>query len=137
MSIYKSQQHRSPKNTACRCDIMETYCSSDSQHTKQHTKKATRLGQRGIRFGLSQGDLSNSDGRRKLYEYLIKYQPRDVWMSPSCKAWRRWNQFNASKSAEAGRKVMIARDHETIRMLLCDAVCQYQILEKGSRYNTP
>ena len=118
-----SQRHRIPKNPSSKYDLLEIYCSSESQLTKE----AIRLGKRAIRFGLNQGDLSNFDGRKKLYECLIKYQPRDVWMSPSCKAWCRWNQFNASKSPEAARKVMNARDHETIHVWLCDAMCQYQI----------
>ena len=118
-----SQRHRIAEKQSCRYDLMEIYCSSDSQLTKE----ATRLGLKAVRFGLSQGDLSNEDGRRKLYEYLIKYQPRDIWMSPSCKAWCRWNQFNASKSPEAARKVINAREQEAIHMLVCDAVCQYQL----------
>ncbi len=120
---FQANKHRFPQNTGYKYDFMEIYCSSDSQLTKE----ITRLGKRAIRFGLKQGDLSNRDGRQKLYEYLMRYQPRDVWMSPSCKAWCRWNQFNASKSPEAARKVMNARDHETIHMLLCNAVCQHQI----------
>ena len=120
---FRANKHRFPQNMVHKYDLLEIYCSSDSQLTKE----AIRLGQKAIRFGLKQGDLSNSDGRKRLYECLMRYQPRDVWMSPSCKAWCRWNQFNASKSPEAARKVMNARDQETIHMLLCDAVCQHQI----------
>ena len=51
------------------------------------------------RYGLKQGDLSTKDGRTRLYDRLLVKQPRDIWMSPRCKAWCRWNQFNMSKNA--------------------------------------
>ena len=123
IEYFWDQRHRLGKNQSYRYDLMEIYCSSESQLTKE----ATRLGLKAVRFGLNQGDLANKDGRLKLYEYLIRYQPRDIWMSPSCKAWCRWNQFNASKSPEAARKVINAREHEAIHMLVCDAVCQHQL----------
>jgi hypothetical protein len=78
-------------------DSLEIYCSSESQLTKQ----CIRQGLRAMRFGLREGDLSNFEGRAQLYHVLFKYRPRNIWMSPKCKAWCRWNQFNANRSADA------------------------------------
>ena len=41
-------------HSGSRCDVLEVYCSSDSQLTKQ----SIRQGLRAIRFGLRDGDLS-------------------------------------------------------------------------------
>jgi len=83
-----------PANPPPKCDLLEIYCSSDSQLTKQ----CLRQGGRAIRFGLKQGDLQYRDNRHKLYDMIYHYRPRDIWMSPACKAWNKWSVFNASRS---------------------------------------
>ena len=45
-------------------DVLEVYCSSESQLTKQ----CIRQGLKTVRFGLAQGDLNTFEGRCKLYE---------------------------------------------------------------------
>ena len=103
-------------------DSLEIYCSSDSQLTKQ----CIRQGLRALRFGLKEGDLSCFEGRAKLYHVLFRYRPRNVWMSPKCKAWCRWNQFNANRSPEMANKVMRARQEDECHLLLCEAVFTLQ-----------
>jgi exonuclease I len=79
-----------------------------------------------MRFGLREGDLSNFEGRAQLYHVLFKYRPRNIWMSPKCKAWCRWNQFNANRSAAMASQVMRARQEDEPHLLLCEAVFTLQ-----------
>ena len=103
-------------------DSLEIYCSSDSQLTKQ----CIRQGLRAMRFGLKEGDLSCFEGRTNLYHVLFRYRPRNVWMSPKCKAWCKWNQFNANRSPEMANRVMRARQDDENHLLLCEAVFTLQ-----------
>ena len=48
-------------------------------------------------------------------------------MSPKCKAWCKWNQFNMTKSAATAKKVMQAREDDEVHLLLCDALFQHQM----------
>ena len=78
------------------------------------------------RFGLKQGDLSTASGRRCLYDRLLLKQPRHIWMSPRCKAWCRWNQFNMTKTPELANRIMKDRLEDIVHLLLCDAFFQFQ-----------
>ena len=122
--MIKKRYARNPtqRETPTKIDILEIYCASDSQITKQ----GERQGLKTRRFGLSQGDLATYIGRCKLYDCLLKGKPRDVWMSPSCKAWCRWNQFNASRSQEMAVRVMHARQNDEVHLMLSSAVFWYQ-----------
>ena len=64
-------------------DVMEIYCSADSEITKQ----ARELGMHAERFCLQDGDLATVEGRHRLYSRLIKALPRHLWIAPKCKAW--------------------------------------------------
>ena len=116
----EDKKHQIPRSH--RIDVLEIYCSSDSELTQQ----AQKQGLTAIRFGLKQGDLSTYEGRRRLYILLIRFRPRDVWMSPACRAWCKWNQFNASKSPEAAARVMEARQQDEVHLQLCSAVYWFQ-----------
>eukprot|EP00438_Fugacium_kawagutii_P029976 Skav217703 [mRNA] locus=scaffold2294:90003:97141:- [translate_table: standard] len=120
----------SPARHVGRLDLLEIYCSSDSQLTKQ----ALRSGLRAMRFGLAQGDLSTYEGRCRLYDLLLSGRPKHVWVSPKCKAWCRWNQFNASRSPAAAQRVMEAQAGDLVHLQLCDAVLEHQ-LNQGSGYH--
>ncbi len=115
----KHPPHKTPRG---RLDLLEIYCSDDSQLNQQGKKQGMTV----HRFSLSQGDLRTQEGRMRLYDLLIRFQPRDVWMSPVCKAWCKWNQFNASKSPEAAQRVMEARQQDEVHLKLCSAVFWYQ-----------
>ena len=62
------------------------------------------------------------EGRCRLYDVLIRYRPKHVWMSPRCKAWCKWNQFNAGRSLKAAEKVLRARKDDIVHLMLCGAV---------------
>ena len=108
------EQHRS--------DLLEIYCSSDSQLTKQ----AEKAGLTADRFGLRQGDLRYKDGRYRLYDVLILKRPENVWLAPSCRARCKWSQFNAMRSPELAKKVIDARQGEEVHLMLCAAIFEFQ-----------
>ena len=105
-----------------RCALVEVYCSHDSQLTRQCLRNHGKA----FRFGLSQGDLTHYENRCKLYDLIFSTLPENIWMSPSCKAWNKWSQFNAARSVEMARKVMQARVDDEVHLLLCDALFDFQ-----------
>ena len=102
--------------------LLEVYCSQDSELTKQ----ALKQGSAASRFGLRDGNLTTFEGRRNLYDRLMQVLPRDIWMSPSCRAWCRWNIFNMCRSIESAKRVIEARERDSVHLLLCDALFQFQ-----------
>ena len=65
----------SKRGRQIRSELIEVYCSQDSQLTNSMWK----LNGDAERFGLKQGDLSTKDGRTRLYDRLLVKQPRDIW----------------------------------------------------------
>ena len=103
-------------------DLMEIYCSQDSELTKQGLK----VGLAATRFGLRDGDLSTEQGRRCLYDRLWVYRPEHVWMSPKCRAWCRWATFNMHRSPTSAQKVLSSREEDRVHLLLCSAIMELQ-----------
>ena len=120
----KSQgvHNQSLKGRSIRSDLFEIYCSQDSQLTHS----MNQLNGDAERFGLKQGDLSTREGRCRLYDRLLVKQPRHLWMSPRCRAWCRWSQFNMSKSPELAKRIIQDRKEDCVHLLLCDALFQFQ-----------
>ena len=104
-------------------DVMEVYCSEESELTNQ----AKAQGLMAERFCRRDGDLSTITGRKALYDRLLKCLPRNLWLSPKCTAWCKWASFNMSKSPEAARKIHEARAADLEHLLLCDALFQFQL----------
>lgn len=78
-----------------------------TEHEAQsYTTQVNALGGRAKRFGLGEGDLSTSTGRRKLFQVLVRERPKDLWYSPVCAPWCKWSQFNALKSLALCEKVL-------------------------------
>ena len=86
------------------------------------------------RHGLNDRDLSTADGRIKLYDRLLQLLPRHVWLSPKCRAWCRWNEFNRDRSRELAQKVMRARADDQVHLLLCDAVFEFQTIRSDTSH---
>ena len=118
----KGVNQYSSRGRQIRSELIEVYCSQDSQLTECMLK----LNGDAERFGLKQGDLSTTNGRFHLYDRLLLKQPRHLWMSPRCKAWCRWNQFNMSKTPELAQRIMQDRQDDLVHLLLCDALFQFQ-----------
>ena len=108
--------------SSSKSDLLEIYCSSESELTQQCQK----AGMVAYRFGLKQGDLTHANGRCRLYDHLMIFRPRDVWMSPSCRAWCKWSQFNLMRSIETAKKIIHAREDDEVHMMLCAAVLEFQ-----------
>ena len=103
-------------------DLLEVYCSQDSQLTK-HARSKSMWAERHC---LSDGDLATMEDRKKLYDRLLHLLPRDIWLSPKCKAWCKWNEFNSKRSTSLATKIMNARKADEVHLLLCDALFQFQ-----------
>ena len=109
-------------NQAPLIDCLEIYCSAESQLTN----RCRQHGLRAIRFGLKEGDLGTWEGRQRLYHVLFSCRPRNVWMSPKCKAWCKWSQFNATRSMECAQRVIESRKADEPHLQLCEAVFMHQ-----------
>ena len=121
-TLRKKYPHRRPSMS--QIDVLEIYCSSESHLTKQCLGRDLKS----MRFGLKQGDLSHADGRQKLFDMLFFLRPKHAWMSPKCKAWCKWSQFNAGRSLQGAEKVLIAKT----RRWDPPAVVRGCLLESGS-----
>ena len=106
-----------------RIDVLEVYCSQESQLTHQ----CGRLGLIAVRFGLSQGDLATFHGRCRLYDVLWNMRPRHIWTSPKCGPWSSWNRLNACKSLQLEAQIAADRQSENVHLLLCDALFRFQV----------
>ena len=103
-------------------DILEVFCSSDSQITHQ----CQQLGFRGKRFDISRGNLHTSHGRRLLFEDLLLEQPRHVWFSPTCGPWSGWSHLNGNKSLSAWDKLHASRMDHLIQIALGVVLLRHQ-----------
>ena len=102
---------------------LEVFCSENSNLTNQ----VNQMGGTAIRFGLNQGDLHTTEGRTKLFQAIGRHQPRNIWMSPICKPWSGWSQFNSSRSLECWDKIHAERHEKLIQVALCLVLCRFQI----------
>ena len=106
-----------------KCDLLEVYCTEQSQLTYQSSK----LGLRSFRFGLKQGDLSTFLGRTKLYDMLWTFRPKHIWVSPRCAPWSQWNHLNAAKSLKLENQILADKKSEKIHLLVCDSLFRLQM----------
>ena len=106
-----------------KCDLLEVYCTEQSQLTYQSSK----LGLRSFRFGLKQGDLSTFLGRTKLYDMLWTFRPKHIWVSPRCAPWSQWNHLNAAKSLKLENQISADKKSEKIHLLVCDSLFRLQM----------
>ena len=121
LGVVVQQEQLFPKSRKT-TDVLEVMCSGNSEITK----KVINLGGRATRFGLGEGDLSTSSGRQKLFQILVRENPKDVWFSPECAPWCKWNQFNASKSLALCEKVLSDRWNNLWQLCLAVVLFRYQ-----------
>ena len=112
--------------TSSKLFLLEAFCGSDSQLTKQCNRSQAPA----ARFGLSQGDLESTDGRREFLRMLVAHQPEHVWMSPVCRAWCQWSEFNSQRSLEAFDRVNSQRLRSLQQVALCITVFRFQVFHK-------
>eukprot|EP00435_Cladocopium_sp_Y103_P025697 s606_g6.t1 len=109
-------------------DVLEIYCSADSEITQQ----GKMLGLSTLRFGLKQGDLNTFGGRCKLYDLLWICRPRHLWLAPRCGPWSLWNRLNACKSRKLEAQISADRQSESVHLWLCDALFRLQHWRDGN-----
>jgi hypothetical protein len=86
-------------------NLIEVFCSDQSTLTEQ----VNQLGGKALRFGLNQGDLQQSEGRKRLFEAICRHRPEHVWVSPTCKPWSKWSNLNQQKSLELWDRIHAER----------------------------
>lgn len=97
-SILSSISHR-------RLDLLEVMCSDQSELVNQ----VRAQGGRAERFGKTEGDLSQKEARLKLFKTICMYRPKNLWYSPECGPWSKWNVFNMHRSLDGHADVMVKR----------------------------
>eukprot|EP00435_Cladocopium_sp_Y103_P021510 s2448_g5.t1 len=120
----------SPLLKTHRADVLEIYCSPNSQLTQQ----ARAQGLWAERHSIMDGDLNRQSGRFRLYDRLLRLRPKHVWLAPRCRAWCRWNVLNMQKSSETAARIMQERLDDQIHLQLCDAVFEFQTLRHSSSH---
>ena len=105
-----------------RLDLLEVMCSEQSELTKQ----VQGLGGKAQRFGRVQGDLSTTEGRKRLFNILVTRKPKHVWISPECGPWCQWSLFNMNRSLECWEKVMQQRTANLWQIALSIVLFRYQ-----------
>ena len=115
-----------PNQRQQRLHLLEVFCSSKSELTKQ----ATNMGYRAKRFGFQEGDLSCPEGRRKLFQIVCQELPKNVWYSPTCGPWSSWNNLNATRSVESFDQIHQQRVQHLYQLALGIVLCRVQVSRK-------
>lgn len=118
------------KRAGPRIDLLEVMCSSHSELTHQ----MRQVGGTAHRFGLEQGDLQTTNGRMKLFEWLVRFDPKHLWYSPVCRPWCLWSNINIHKSIETLEKIMQDRDQNLWQISLGIVLFRYQV-QNGRHYH--
>lgn len=105
-----------------RLDLMEVMCSPESELTNQMLS----LGGSAMRFGKAEGDLNTTDGRRNLFQKLVRYRPRNIWFSPDCGPWCLWSNLNMNKSLKMFEKILEQRDKNLWQISLGIVLLRFQ-----------
>ena len=117
-----AQSEKRVTTFASKVNLIEVFCSDQSMLTEQ----VNHLGGKAIRFGLSQGDLQQPEGRRKLFDAVCRHRPEHVWVSPTCKPWSKWSALNSQKSIELWDRIHAERIDMLCQVALCLVLCRYQ-----------
>ena len=121
--IHEVQQQLQSETSSSvkRLDLIEVMCSPESEVTQQ----VLQQGGSARRFGLSEGDLSQSNNRKNLFKVIIKHKPRHAWYSPVCGPWCSWSHLNQNKSIDGYHRIVTQRSEALWQISL--AVVLYQL----------
>ena len=117
-----SKVYHSTDTSTSRLNLLEVFCSAQSQLTHQ----SQRLGFRADRFGLQQGDLQTADGRAKLFQTVCRHRPQNVWFSPSCGPWSGFSCLNGSQSMQAWDALQESRMRHVEQVALGIVLLRFQ-----------
>ena len=115
---------------ASKWDLLDVYCTEQSQLTYQSSK----LGLRSVRFGEKPGDVSTFHGRTKLHDMLWTIRPKHIWVSPRCAPSSQWNHLNAAKSLKLAEQISADWKSEKVYLLVCDALFRLQ-MRRGPQFH--
>ena len=104
-------------------DCLEVYCFADSQLTKQ----IESLGGKAVRFTRKDGDLTTPEGVKKLWTWIMLYEPTHIWASPDCKYWGGFSRLNMSRNEYMERHIMEKRQTEKPNLNLCHDLYWHQV----------
>ena len=121
------QQLSTPSSSHKRLDLLEVMCSSNSELTQQVLQQFGSA----RRFGLSEGDLSQSESRKELFKILIKNRPRHVWYSPICGPWCQWSHLNMNKSIDGYHRILTQRSEALWQISLAVVLYQLQVSNRS------
>ena len=113
----------SPKSSRSKLTLLEIMCSDKSELTKQ----VELLKGSAQRFGLSEGDLSQSLDRKRLFKIIVEQDPDNVWYSPVCKPWCLWSNLNGNKSIEAFHQLVHQRTSSLWQISLAVVLYRVQV----------
>ena len=94
--------------------VLEVFCGPQSELTKQ----TNQLGYRACRFGLQEGDLATTAGRKLLFQKVITCRPQHLWYSPTCGPWCSWSHLNEARSEAGFQQVQQERDEHLYQLAL-------------------
>ena len=109
-----------------RLQVLEVFCSPESELTRQ----VNQLGYRASRHGIQEGDLSSKGGRQQLFKTLLESRPQHVWFSPTCGPWCAWSFLNESQSVAGFQHVQEQRDQHLYQLALGLVLYRYQCIHQ-------
>ena len=104
------------------CVLLEIYADPNSPLTNA----AQAMGHFALRFTKQDGDLSTTEGQRKLWQLIDKYQPLNIWVAPECGPWGGWSRLNMFKSVTLFDRICSWQQQELKHVDLCAALCSFQ-----------
>lgn len=105
-----------------RADVIEVVCHDQSELFAQ----CSRLGGVAFRFGLKEGDLSTSEGRKELFHVICTRQPTHIWFSPKCGPWSMWSNFNMNRSKLGEARILQEREESLWQISLAVVLFRFQ-----------
>ena len=116
-----------PSSTNWKLDILEIYCTENSEITRQ----AQNLGLKAKRFTFQDGDLSTVAGRKGLWKIVEEERPREIWVAPDCKYWGNYSRRNMGRSISTADKILAGREDERTHLTLCNDLYLHQMSVGG------
>ena len=108
------------------CILLEIYTNPNSSLTNAFQK----AGYFALRFTKQDGDLNTVEGRKKLWSWIDRFQPLNIWASPECGPWSGWNHLNQFKSVALFDRIQKLRNQEKQHVSLCAQICEFQCQRK-------
>ena len=109
-----------------RLQVLEVFCSPESELTRQ----VNQLGYRASRHGIQEGDLNSKGGRQQLFKTLLESRPQHVWFSPACGPWCAWSFLNESQSAAGFQHVQEQRDQHLYQLAIGLVLYRFQCIHQ-------